>query len=541
MKRIRRGAWLQLVAALLALVAIGTSFHFAEQQLAQSPRSIIELDYAPKTRLFSPDSKLLLTCSRQASRQCREIFLIDEGGDTKLEVWDIASGTRRLSLDERGLELRQRPDFIDPRDGCPIALQFSPDSQLLAVVTIYLSLTVWSTSTGERQFANDLHEIDTKATDARFTPDGRFLFVSLSAPKDTPAQTVVWDLASHQERGRIDAHLMDIHFSPDGKRFTTREVDPVRDRLRVKLWELSPDSGPELITERAFAVKCVAVSPDLATLATVRVVSDLSPSFRLQLWDLATGAQKANVVETSRSEVPGSLRFSPSGRFITEYRLGDRGEELQGNPLLWDTQPTSTRVSGVSRWSILPPGDRWLISRAKTSVDLRDVSRNGTDDDWSPTNAPTPTSMTPRWHEVVSSPDGSLLLVTGYDTTRKMSFLEAVLAGQPSKINATVNCQVARLWDADKRQELMPVSDCQEATFSPDGRTLAAVDSKNRIGFWTMPPPSRAGAVLPLTVLSWVVVLLVARQVMRGFRRGRRSSTLEAAPLPTPPPKGESA
>jgi WD40 repeat protein len=483
MKRIRRGAWLQLVAALLALVAIGTAFHFAERQLAQSPRSIIELDYAPKTRLFSPDNKLLLTGSRQASRQTREIFAIDDGADTKLEVWDIASGTRRLSLHERELELGQRPDFIDPRDGCPIALQFSPDSQLLAVVTMHLSLTVWSTSTGERQFANDLHEIDTKATDARFTPDGRFLFVSLSAPKDTQAQTVVWDLASHQERDRIDGHLMDMRFSPDGKRFTTQAVDPVNDRLKVKLWKLSPDSGPVLITERAFAVNCVAVSPDLATLATVRLDSDLSRFLRLQLWDLATGAQKANVVETNESEVPGSLRFSPSGRFIT------------GSQLLWDTQPTLTRVSGFSPWSTLAPGDRWLISRDKT-LHIRDVSRNGTDDNWSPTNAPTPTSMTRRWQEVVSSPDGSLLLVTGYDTTRTISFLEALLAGQPSKMNTTVNCQVARLWDADKRQELMPVRDCKEATFSPDGRTLAAVDGKNRIGFWTMPPPSRPGAVL---------------------------------------------
>jgi WD40 repeat protein len=532
MKRFWGGAWLQLFAALLALVALGISFHYAEQQLPASPRSTIELDYAPKTRLFSPDSKLLLTCSRQATRFTRELVDVDNVSNSKLDVWDSGTGTRRFFLDKRSLENKHAPDGMDEIDGLPISLQFSPDGQLLAVVTFRLHLTIWSTATGGRQFENELTWIDTKATDARFTPDGRFLFVSLYAPKDTPAQTVVWDLASRQERDRIAGHLMDMRFSADGKRFTTQEVDSVNDRLKVKLWNFSADAGPELITERAFMGKCVAVSPDLATLATVRVVSDLTRSFRLQLWDLATGAMKANVEETSRSEVPGSLRFSQSGRFITGYRLGPSGEELLGTPFLWDTQPTLTQVSGFSPWSPLAPGDRWLISRAKTSVDLRDVSRNGRYDDWSPTNAPTPTSITDQWHEVVPSPDGRLLLVTGYDSTRTIGVLEAVLAGQPSKANTTVNCQVARLWDADKRQELIPVRDCQEATFSPDGRTLAAVDGKKRIGFWTVPPPNRIGAVFALTVLTWAGVLLVARQVRETFRRWRRSSKREVGPVP---------
>src|SRR5262249_50202886 len=158
-------------------------------------------------------------------------------------------------------------------------------------------------------------------------------------------ETVLWELASKQERARIHGHITDMHFSPDGKRFTTQELDAVKGQLTVRLWELSPDSGPELVAERTFPATCGAISPDLVTLATVRAIPDPPHSFSVHLWDLASGAEKGKCVETNEPKELGSLYFSPRGRFLLGNRHHSAVDDDRDSPILWDLQTELTRVS----------------------------------------------------------------------------------------------------------------------------------------------------------------------------------------------------
>ncbi len=163
-------------------------------------RLLLESDDPNDLRVaLSPDSRLLATVRHRP----------DWDRDTRVHLWDVASGRLIRSLDDG--------QFVD-------GLAFSAGSRLLAGVSSRLvtwkvgtdGSIAWLTSTPQyvRPFS--------------FAPDGR----TLAVPADTNTINLV-DSDSGQVKGRLNYwHTDALAFSPDGRRLT------VAGSQRVTIWDV---------------------------------------------------------------------------------------------------------------------------------------------------------------------------------------------------------------------------------------------------------------------------------------------------------------
>jgi len=154
---------------------------------------------------FSPDGKILATA----------------GYDTKIGLWDVASGELLRS--------------IEVHTGAIFDLAFSPDGTLLASASADETTKVWRVSDGER--LDTLHQPEGEQFAVAFSPDGRFV---LSGGADSVIR--MWRVLS-TEKPRINpliharfAHedaVVAMAISADGKWLASSSDDHT-----VKLWAL---------------------------------------------------------------------------------------------------------------------------------------------------------------------------------------------------------------------------------------------------------------------------------------------------------------
>ena len=135
---------------------------------------------------------------------------------TGLELWDVATGQKVLSMDEPG----------------HTRLIFSPDGKWL-LAGICGSVEVLDAATLEKKFS--LSGLTSCTPYIAFSPDGRLLAISSKGP------VKVWDWTTHQELLQLPVGLPNgfgrkLQFSPDGTRLMVQINDPsglVLDTVRV--------------------------------------------------------------------------------------------------------------------------------------------------------------------------------------------------------------------------------------------------------------------------------------------------------------------
>src|SRR5262249_54139193 len=98
--------------------------------------------------------------------------------------------------------------------------------------------------------------------------------------------------------------------------------------------------------------------------------------------------------------------------------------------------------------------------------------------------------------EGVFGPDGKTVVITGLGRNRKEHPIIPLLykLGLVDRFDNYLH--VARLWDVERPQELACFPDCQQALYSPDGKTLATAHRDGTIRLWDVPPRKPLLAIL---------------------------------------------
>src|SRR5262249_57132095 len=374
----------------------------------------------------------------------------------------------------------------DPAGHQPVyAAAFGLDGRAVATADGFYGAHLWNVATG-RQTAvvrgPDEQSVDSLA----FSPDGTVLAVGgQSTSSDTG---YLWNVGTAGLTGTLTAPtgfggVVSVAFSPDGT--TLAAADGAG---QTYLWNVATGRRLAIPTApgRGIAGVSVAFSPDGATLATASGVN------QAYLWNVATGRLVATLTAPGASSL-ALATFSPDGTMLA---AGDN----TGRTYLWNvatgrliaTMTDPGRIAGdFTEWSLAfrPDGATLAVGAGGGRVYLWDVA----------TGQRIAALTDPGAHpladmdSVAFSPDGTTLLSANGDGRSyvwKVGALPAPPPGGPRTpspptpptplTQSPAPVPIRTLTDPVSGQPVTSVA------FSPDGRTLAAGDGKDRAYLWSV-------------------------------------------------------
>lgn len=276
---------------------------------------------------FSPDGRYLATASEDATAR----------------VWDIETN-------QEVARFGNEREVIVGREGYERIIsdaRFSPDGRYLAISTSETTARVWNIETGQ-EMVRFIHEGYINRGwhfDVRFSPNGRYAV----ATAETAEIAQVWNLEANGEIARIAHHpySSEVHFSPNSRYLATVSSDET-----AQVWDLEANQAVAHVTHGEFVLD-VRFGPNNRYVATAG--RDQGPIYKVsntlegtaRVWDIEANQEVARIVYEGRVE---AIRFSPNGRYLVTYSTNDDREERIVQ--VWDLESLpchTTRHSHRSR------------------------------------------------------------------------------------------------------------------------------------------------------------------------------------------------
>ncbi len=386
-----------------------------------------------------------------------------------------------------------------------IAVAFSPDGKTLAAAGPG-GVQLWNIATD--QPTGKPVTAPGGATSVAFSPDGDML---AAGGRDG---TQLWNVATNQPTGKPlngeTGPVTSVAFSPHGKTLASAGPDG------VQLWNIATAQPAGKPIAAPGGATSVAFSPDGEILAT--------GGSSTRIWNAVTGHQIGAPLTDGNSGPTTMVAFSPDGRTLATGGL-------DGTARLWDVAATTfSRQLGsldpdvVGMQTAFSPDGETLASAslagapgAWVTARLLDV-KTGHQIDRSLTVA----SLHGTWALAVT-PDGATLasitasgvrlqyIATARQIGKVLALgrdqaISMIALSTDHKTLATIRDDgTAQLWDVATHRQIGKVTaGASEAVFSPDLRTLAAMDSHG-ISLWDMTTDRRIGTPLPVSAASALV------------------------------------
>lgn len=406
--------------------------------------------------------------------------------DGTVRIWDVTTGLELLTL--------------NAHEGGAHAVSFNPDGTRLATAGMDDTVRVWDSVTGELLLTFDapsggFH----KGNALAFSPDGNFLAVAgadghvqlydmetgkpalrlngrppiafhpqgitLATMDEQGSRVVLWDLAESfaSQTGKIQNTLggytnpvLEIAYSPDGARLATGSLDG-----STWVWSLDSESGEKLLDLPGHigVIWDISFSPDNQRMLTASVDGSI------RIWDISPLNNAGLLVLSGHGGRLTQVAIEPNSKYLATAGY-------DGNVKVW-TMPDGRELFTLSAhsgpvWDITfsPDGESLATAGADNTARVWDIRASLASPDSSARleisddpNLSGSLSNQPGIRQVAFSPDGARLLTAGADG-------------------------MVRLWDINTGQETgafkfeatrYGVSGVASATFSPDGKQLAAV------------------------------------------------------------------
>lgn len=437
---------------------------------------------------FNPDGKTGLSLS----------------ADSSVVEWDLQTGENLRRFDLNG-------EYAN-------TIAYSPDGESVLLGMFDGSLRLWDLGEGKEVKRFDGHTATIMG--AVFSPKGEQI---LSSGLDSTLR--LWDIASGDEVKLIESPsvILDIDFSPDGKRAVTGSGDKtmsgkdlVEDQDRsVSVWDLETGERLYRFTPNSGFVRAVAFSPDGSSVASGTWNS--SEGGKIQLWNLKT--QTVENTFYGHTDIISALTYSPDSKLLfsvswdSSLRVWDIGTGVEKQRF----QGINDRVLNVA---VSPNGEYVLTGTGNVGNSAPDPTADNSREPsvwlWDLENRATERVLVGHqdwvWTGAIS-PDGryaasgsGTLNPPSLDTSVRLWDLqtgEQVWSGG-SEHTQTVNSVAfspdgttiasgswdmsVRLWDVETGESRVGYSGHTDrvlsVTFSPDGKTVLSASRDKTIQKW---------------------------------------------------------
>ncbi len=468
------------VITFLTILVIGTSVSFyninQQRSIAQQERNI-----AQKNENEANRQKLIVQKKEEKARLTLASIYAREGDEARYkQLWGNAIIYYRKSLeqaDNPGARIGAANTFssFSPELGtiwqaksCDI-LSFSPDSKILASAVFGShTITLWDMRDGSEILALKGHTAEVKSVS--FSPDGKLL---ASVSEDRTIR--IWDAVSGIEFATLKANQNMVYsavFSPDGKLLAYGSEDD-----DIHILDVKTSKKRKILRGHDSAVYSVSFSPDGTMLASG------SANGTIRLWNVASGQQ----IKVLQASTPKSLAFGADGTTLTSLSYAGN------NAVKWDwSSGKALHILRNQKYTdytgIMKPiyfSDTVFVAISPNGEVIASVSTDHTIGLWEISSGKVLATLKHAFGSwsATFSPDGKMLAVSS-DKGFRLWHISTFVNG-PSNI-ALSNTSTPKSIDSHAFPKVLHehASEVFEATFSPDGSTLASTSSSGEISLW---------------------------------------------------------